>query len=145
MAYSLIRLLHLGMLLILAGAVVIENIATKPVISNEDARNLATVDRVAGISAVLTLALGLILWLAVGKPPEFYSDNPLFHAKVGAFFLLITLASYPAVFFFKHRSSAAEEIAVPKTVLLLLKAELLLLLVIPVMAYLMARGVGLSP
>jgi putative membrane protein len=144
MAYTIIRLLHLGAILVLAGAVIIENIAIKPLISNEDARNLGTVDRVAGISAALTLGLGMLLWLVVGKPPEFYSGNPLFHAKIGVFVLLLALASYPAVFFNKHRRTALAEIAVPKIILVLLKFELFLLLVIPALAYLMARGIGLS-
>lgn len=144
MTYVLIRLLHLGAILVLAGSVVIENIAIKPLITAEDAHNLASVDRVAGIAAALTLGLGLILWLVVGKPPEFYTGNPLFHTKMGAFVLLIAAASYPAVFFNRHRSTTDEEITVPKPVLVLLKLEIFLLLIIPVLAYLMARGVGLN-
>jgi putative membrane protein len=144
MAYTLIRLLHLAAILILAAAVIIENIAIKPRITSEDAHNLARVDAVAGISAVLTLVLGLILWLTVGKPPEFYSGNPVFHAKLGAFVLLLLAASYPALFFNKYRSTSRAEIAVPKAILVLLKIEVGLLLVIPVLAFLMARGVGLN-
>ena len=144
MAYIIIRLLHLGAILALAGAVLIENIAIKPLISTEDAHNLAKVDRVAGISAVLTLGLGLILWLAVGKPPEFYTANPLFHGKIAGFIVLIALASYPAMFFHKHRATVLAEITVPKPILILLKLELAVLLVLPVLAYLMARGVGLN-
>ncbi|MFT4862980.1 MAG: putative membrane protein [Pseudohongiellaceae bacterium] len=144
MTYIIIRLLHLGAILVLAGAVIIENIAIKPVINTEDAHNLATVDRVAGFSAALTLGLGMMLWLVVGKPSAFYSSNPLFHAKVAVFVVLVAAASYPAVFFNRHRATTEPEIVVPKTILLLLKLELVLLLTLPVLAYLMARGVGLN-
>ncbi len=144
MTYAIIRLLHLGAILVLAGAVIIENIAIKPLINTEDAHNLATVDRVAGLGAALTFGLGMVLWLVVGKPAAFYSSNPLFHAKLAVFILLIAVASYPAVFFNRHRATTEIEIAVPKIILVLLKFELLLLLALPIMAYLMARGVGLN-
>ena len=68
----------------------------------------------------------------------------MFHAKLGAFVLLLLAASYPALFFNKYRSTSRAEIAVPKAILVLLKIEVGLLLVIPVLAFLMARGVGLN-
>ncbi len=143
MAYIIIRLLHLGAVLGLAGAVVVENIALKPTLSTEDAHNLATIDRVAGLAALLTLVLGLGLWFGVGKPADFYSANPLFHAKIGLFVLLVAIALYPAWFFHKHRATDLIEIPVPRGVAVLLKLELALLLILPLLAFLMARGVGL--
>ncbi len=144
MLYSLVRLLHFAILLVFAGAVIIENMAIKPEINSEDARNLARVDRVCGVMAVLTLAIGLLLWLGIGKPADFYSANPVFHAKLGLFVLLIALAIKPALFFNRHRLSTATSIAVPNSVRLLLKLELLVFAVLPILAFLMARGIGLS-
>ena len=118
--------------------------AIKPQISGEDARNLAKVDAVCGISALLVFGIGLTLWLWVGKPGEFYSSNPIFHAKLGLFLLMVLCAIAPAAFFLKHRKSYEEIIAVPSYLRLLLKFELVLLLIIPVLALLMARGIGLS-
>ena len=144
MYYELFRVLHFAAIFCLAGALVVENMAIKPQISGEDARNLAKVDAVCGISALLVFGIGLTLWLWVGKPAEFYSSNPIFHAKLGLFLLMVLCAIAPAAFFLKHRKSYEEIVAVPSYLRLLLKFELVLLLIIPVLALLMARGIGLS-
>lgn len=144
MYYELFRLLHFAAIFALAGAIVIENMAIKPQISGEDARNLAKVDAVAGLSALLVLALGLTLWLWVGKPPEFYSSNPIFHLKLGLFALMLILAIAPALFFRRHRDSDAAAIEVPGHLRLALKLQLALLVLIPILALLMARGIGIS-
>lgn len=143
MIYSLFRTLHFLSLFVLIGAIVIENMAIKPRINREDAANLARIDGIAGLSALLTLGFGLTLWFLVGKPSAFYSTNPIFHAKLGLFAGLLLLASYPALFFFKNRRSEANEIPVPLLVRRLLKCELLIALIIPFLAFLMARGIGL--
>lgn len=144
MSYELLRVLHFAAIFTLAGALIIENIALKQVISAEDARNLAKVDRVYGISAFFVFSFGLILWLWVGKPSAFYSANLLFQLKLGLFILMAFASIYPAVFFLSHRRSTADSIIVPKAIIRLLRLELLLLLIIPVLARLMARGIGLD-
>jgi len=144
MSYELLRALHYAAIFAFAGALIIENMAIKPVISAEDARNLAKVDRVYGISAFFVFSFGLALWLWVGKPSEFYSANLLFQLKLGLFILMVFISIYPALFFISHRRSTADSIIVPKAIIRLLKFELLLLLIIPVLAYLMARGIGLD-
>ncbi|PCI82405.1 MAG: hypothetical protein COB20_00010 [SAR86 cluster bacterium] len=144
MYYELVRLLHFAAIFTFAGALVIQNMAIKPQIGGEDARNLAKVDAVCGISALFVLAFGLTLWLWVGKPSEFYSSNPIFHAKIGLFTLMVLCAIVPTIFFNKHRKSEEEIIEVPKLLRLLLKFQLVLLVLIPVLALLMARGIGIS-
>ncbi|PCJ26373.1 MAG: hypothetical protein COA96_05050 [SAR86 cluster bacterium] len=144
MGYELLRLLHFAAIFAFTGALFIENMAIKPEITGEDARNLAKVDAVCGASAVLVFLIGMALWLWVGKPSEFYSSNPVFQLKLGLFALLVLLAAYPTVFFARHRQSNASTIAVPGIIRVLLKAEVCVLIVIPVFAFLMARGVGLS-
>ena len=144
MYYELVRLLHFAAIFVFAGALIVENMAIKPQISGEDARNLAKVDAVCGMSAVLVLAFGLTLWLWVGKPAEFYSSNPLFHAKVGLFLFMAICAVAPTLFFLKHRKSQENTIEVPAILRLLLKFQLVLLAIIPLLALLMARGIGIS-
>ena len=144
MMYPLIRTLHFVAIFALAGALVIENIALKPTINGEDARNLAKVDAVYGIGVVLTLLFGLILWLWVGKPSQFYSLNPVFHFKLGLSLVLAVLSIYPTIFFLRNRKSTADAIEVPAAICLLAKLELVLLFIIPLLAFLMARGIGLS-
>lgn len=144
MAYVIVRYLHFIAILVLAGALLIENMATTRTINGEDARNLARVDAVYGLSAALVLLCGLTLWFWVGKPAAFYSGNPLFHLKVGLFVLMGLLSLYPTRFYLRHRKSTAEQISVPRPLIWVLRTEIGLLLLLPVLAVLMARGIGLS-
>lgn len=143
MTYILFRYLHFFAIFVLAGAVVIENMAVKPTITGEDARNLAKVDAIYGLSAVLVAIFGIVLWQWVGKPSDFYSYNPLFLAKIGLFILVALLSIYPTVFFFKHRKATSDSISVPAAIRRILRVEIVLLCMIPVLATLMTRGVGL--
>ncbi|MEQ8954736.1 MAG: DUF2214 family protein [Gammaproteobacteria bacterium] len=143
MLYTLFRYLHFLAIIGLVGALVIENMAIKRSITGEDARNLARVDAVLGISATAVLLFGVVLWLWVGKPPEFYSENPLFWAKLALFGVVFLLSVYPTVFFLRHRKGERDTIIVPVAVLRLIRAELILLPMIPLLAFLMARGIGL--
>ncbi|MDP7456288.1 MAG: DUF2214 family protein, partial [Gammaproteobacteria bacterium] len=94
--------------------------------------------------AALVALFGLALWLWVGKPRVFYGMNLFFQLKLGLFALAALLSIYPTFFFFKVRRDATRENAVPASVRLLMRLELLLLVIIPTLAYLMARGIGLS-
>ena len=143
MTYVLFRYLHFLAIFVLAGTIVIENIASKPTISGEDARNLAKVDAAYGASAGFVLLFGLLLWFVVGKPSEFYTNNPVFLLKVALFALIGLLSLFPTLFFIKLRKSTAETIVMPRHLIVLLRIELVVLCILPVLAFLMARGIGL--
>src|SRR5690606_32229078 len=97
-----------------------------------------------GLGAMITLSFGLLLWLVVGKPAAFYSSNPIFIAKVGLFVVVGLMSIYPTVFFMKNRNNTAAIITLPKTLLITKRLELLFLTVLPLLAVLMARGIGNS-
>lgn len=139
----LIRYLHLTAVLVLAGTLIIENMAMARQINQEDLRNLLKVDAAYGISAAVVLACGLGLWFWGGKPPSFYTGNPVFHAKLTLFVLVGLLSIHPTVFLLRQRRSTQSVIDVPASVLRVLRVELILLAFIPVLAFLMARGIGL--
>ncbi len=143
MAYIFLRYVHLLAVLVLIGGIIIENAATKPIISGEDARNLARVDAACVMSMLLLLAVGFILWLGVGKPSDFYTINPIFHTKLALVGALMIMTIRPALFFIKHRLSEVQELTVPTSVLLCLRLEIAFVLIIPVLAWLMVRGVGI--
>ncbi len=139
----LIRYLHLTAVLVLAATLIIENMAMARQISQEDLRNLLKVDAAYGISAGVVLACGLGLWFWGGKPADFYTGNPVFHAKLTLFVLVGLLSIHPTVFLLRQRRSTQSVIEVPVSVLRVLRVELILLALIPVLAFLMARGIGL--
>ena len=143
MLYTIFRTLHLLAIIALAIALLIENIAIKPSIGAEDARNLAKVDAVYTVSIVLAFLFGLTLWLWIGKPSAFYSANALYWSKIGIFSVLAILSLIPKGFFKKSRNTSEEEITVPKIVILVLRAQLSLLATIPLLAFLVTRGISL--
>jgi len=139
-----IRYLHFVGLILLASMLVAENLLLAKSLDSPAVRKLAIIDGVYGFSAVITLGAGLLLWLGVGKPAEFYSANPLFHIKMTLFVLVALLSVYPTFFLLKHRNTTLAELSVPASVIRVKRVELVLLLVIPLLAVLMARGVGLG-
>lgn len=139
----LIRYLHLFGVVVLFGTLIIENMAIAREISREDVRNLVKVDGVYGASAVVVLLCGLALLLAGAKPTDFYTANPVFHIKMTLFALVGLLSIYPTVFFLRNRKTQAERLVVPVAVIRVVRLELVLLVFIPVLAFLMARGIGL--
>ena len=144
MLYTLFRYLHFLAIFSLAGTLIITNMAIKPVIKDDDAHNLAKVNAVYSLSAVLAFVFGLVLWLWVGKPAEFYTLNPLFLLKLGLFAFIALLSVFPSLFFVRNYRVRNREIPVPRSIQMLIRIELVLLVFISITASLMARGIGLS-
>lgn len=137
-----IRYAHFVGIFLLASMLIAENILLSNVLSKKELGKLVVIDGIYGVSAIITLVAGLLLWLAVGKPSEFYSGNPIFHVKLGLFILLALLSIPPTVFLLKNRNTQQNEIVVPSYVLLVAKIEVITLLVLPLLAVFMARGYG---
>lgn len=137
-----IRYIHFIGIFFLAAMLVSENVILSKRLSRKDFVKLIRIDGLYGLSAMVTLIAGLLLWLWVGKPSEFYSDNPVFHAKIGIFIFVALLSFVPTAFFAKNRNNTQSEIEVPGYVLLIARVEVVFLLILPALAVLMARGYG---
>lgn len=140
----LIRYAHFLGIMIVFASLFSEHLLLKPEIDKQTLKKLLVVDGVYGASAIVVFIMGGMLWFSVGKPAEFYSANPLLHVKVSLFILVGLLSIVPTVFFMKHRKVDAMAISVPKKIIMIIRFELALLLVIPLLAVLMAHGVGLN-
>lgn len=140
----LLRYLHFISVFTIVGTVVSEHLLLKKEMSRGELSRLSRVDAVYGLAALTLVTVGLTLWLGgYGKPTEFYSKNGVFHAKLTLFILVGLLSIYPTVFFIRSRKGdSAEVVKVPAIIFWLLRVELLLLSVIPLLAVLMARGIG---
>ena len=140
-----LRYLHFISIFAIVGALVSEHLLLKKSLTRREIGRLSRIDAVYGIAALTLLGAGFTLWFAdVGKPAVFYSANPIFHTKISLFLLIGILSIYPTVFFIRNRKGVPDEtVAVPKSVFWLLRFELLLLMIIPLLAGLMAKGVGL--
>jgi putative membrane protein len=142
----LLRYFHFVSIFVIVGSLVSEHLLLKPLLSKKSIDQLSKIDGIYGLAVLSLLGAGLTLWLGGhGKPTEFYSENPLFHFKLGLFVAIGLLSIYPTVFFVKNRKGNPEElIKVPKAIFWMIRLELLLVFVIPILAGLMAKGVGLG-
>jgi putative membrane protein len=142
----ILRYLHFISIFAIVGSLVSEHLLLKNSLSRRELDRLSKIDAVYGLAALVLLGVGMTLWLGgIGKPTDFYSKNPIFHVKLTLFVLIGILSIYPTVFFLKNRKGdPEEEIAVPKGIFWSLRLELLLLFAIPILAGLMAKGIGFA-
>lgn len=145
--YLLLRYLHLIFLFIMIGCVVAQQFILRRQMDKKGIQMISKTDLIYGISSLIVVGIGLTLWFGVGKPADFYTSNPLFLLKIGLFILVGLLSVYPTLFYRNKRKSLMEneKTRVPALVVFVVRLELLLLLFIPLLAVLMASGVGLTP
>lgn len=137
-----VRYAHFIGIMMLSSMLVAENIMIAKHLESSSIKRLVIIDGLYGFAAVLTLGAGLMLWLSVGKPKEFYTANMIFHIKLTLFVLVALISAIPTFFLIKNRK--ADSISVPGYIILIKRIELALIAVIPMLAVLMARGVGLE-
>ncbi len=143
-AEILTRYIHFIGLFGIVSALVSEHLLLKPVMTRRELKRLFVLDSIYGISAITAIAAGFILWFGVGKAAEFYSKNWIFHLKVTLAIVLGLLSIYPTIFFFKNRKGEDLDttIKVPKAIKMLMRLQLLIIFLLPLLAALMAKGVG---
>ena len=140
------HLLAFGLAAILAAEAAI----TAPGIGGSRLRTLQRLDRWYGAFAALLLAVGILRVLYGAKGPEFYTSNPVFWAKMAAFAGVGLLSIPPTIRIIGWSRQAREEadFAVPDAEAIALRrwyrGELALFVAIPLLAAMMARGVGLG-
>ena len=141
----LLRYIHFISIFTIVGALVSEHLLLKKNLTRAEIGRLSKVDGIYGLAVLVLLAVGMVLWLGgYGKPTEFYSKNFIFHIKLGLFIVIGVLSIYPTVFFIKNKNGDQQEnIEVPKSIFWMVRLELLILFVIPILAGLMAKGIGL--
>jgi putative membrane protein len=138
-----IRWLHFVSILAVTAAIFGQHLLLRPTLPRREVRRLAVLDLVYALAVLGVLATGLLQWLVVGKPAAFYSSNPVFHAKLGLFGLIGIVSIYPTLFFARNKKGEPSEVLdVPQAVVWSVRIELLLLLAMPLLATLMARGIG---
>jgi len=141
-----LRYMHFISIFGIVGALVSEHLLLKKTMTRAEIGRLARIDAVYGLAALTLLSAGLTLWLGgFGKPTEFYSGNWIFHTKISLFLAIGLLSIYPTIFFTRNRKGDVKElVTVPGSVFWMLRIELLLLFIIPFLAGLMAKGIGLT-
>ena len=139
----LLRYIHFISILTIVGVLVSEHMLLKKQMTRSEIARLAKIDAIYGLAALTLLVAGLTLWLGgFGKPSVYYTRNWVFHLKLTLFLSIGLLSIYPTIFFLKQRKGNQDEtIHVPASIFWMLRIELLLL--IPLLAGLMSKGIGL--
>ena len=139
-----IRYLHFVSIFVLVASVLGQHFILRGTITRALVGKAQKLDIAYAISVVVVLGTGLLQWLVVGKPADFYSSNPVFHSKLTLFLVIGLVSIYPSVFLGKNRKGDPDEvITIPRGIIWSVRAELLLLFLMPLLATLMARGFGI--
>ena len=145
---TIVAYLHYLSFMLCFGALVLEAFNLKKELSLNEAWKIVIADAVYGISATLILVTGILRVIYFGKGTDYYLSNPVFYAKVGVFIVVGSLSIYPTVCFVAWLLDLQQGRA-PKLELLklnrliwLIRIELVGFILIPLLATIMATGIG---
>ena len=150
MTEVLVVYLHFAAMILIAVFLAIEYLICVPGLARERVKLLARVDLLYLIAAVLALASGAARLVWFGKGAGFYLHNPVFYIKL-ALFAAIGLISIPPTMqylrWMRALKTGAGTVGADFEVLRARRyvlIELVLFAFIPLLAVLMARGVGIQ-
>jgi putative membrane protein len=138
---------YLG-IMFLAAALVAQHLLFVPRPERAVARKIVTVDVIYGVSLLVVFVTGIARLFHGGKGALFYMQTWAFHAKFSLFVVMAVLWLYPAVKFFAWRrqlkagQAPVMADAEAKRVLMAIRVQLLILVLLPLLAAMMARGIG---
>jgi putative membrane protein len=143
--------LHLIALGLGLGAVIARGTALRESPSNAALRRAFRSDTTWGIAALLWISTGVWRMVAgLEKPPGYYYTNPVFHAKMGLFALILILELWPMITLFRWRRSfsageSAERLmtrGAGKRIAMISHIEALIVVAMVFVAVMLARGYG---
>jgi putative membrane protein len=139
----LVAYLHYLSIILTGGFLIAELVMCRAGITSEQGRRLAGVDVAFFVSALAALATGLLRLFFYAKGVGFYTGNPIFWVKMALYVTIAALSITPTRTFMRWKGAgavpAAAEIAGARR---LIHIELALLALMPLMAVLVARGIG---
>ena len=132
------------------GALVFERVSVKTNPNKEEAISIVIADVIYGIAGVALLVSGIYRVIKFGQGSDFYTDNPIFWTKIIVFAIVGSLSLYPTVTYVLWSVPLIKG-ELPKVnsklvsrLKLILNIELAGFALIPFLATLMARGIGLE-
>ena len=139
--------LHLLALAVGTAAIALRTRALRQVRDQSGVKTILMADNWWGIAALLWLVTGL--WRAFGgleKGAAYYLGNPLFHAKLGLFVLILLLELWPMVTFIRwriiQRRGGEVDLTHTRSFARTSSIQLMLVLAIVFFATAIARGLG---
>lgn len=137
---------HLAVFSVLA-LLSVEWAIVRPGLGGSGIKLLARVDAAYGASAAGVVVAGIARVVAGAKPSDFYTENPTFWLKMAAFATVGLLSVRPTIHYAQWRKQLADDGGAPSPDVLrsahrAVNVQLLVFASIPVLAVLMARGIG---
>lgn len=145
----LVVYLHFAAMTLIVVSLAIEYLLCVPGLARQKVKLLARIDLLYLIAAVLALATGVARLVWFGQGAGFYLHNPVFYLKL-ALFVAVGLISVPPTMQYLRWMRGLTTGAGTVTdfevlrVRLYVLVELVLLAFIPLLAVLMARGIGIQ-
>ena len=146
---ALLAVLHhicvFGIFVILA----VEMALVRPGISAESVMRVVRIDGMYGALAGLALVAGGLRVFYGAKGAEFYTHNPVFWIKLGLFLVIGLLSILPTLNYFRWRKAlrdnpnALPDLTAIQGTRKFIHIQLALLFLLPILAALMARGIGM--
>ena len=140
---------YLGIILCV-GALLYERIFLKVDLNKKEVINMIIADVIYGIAGLAILITGILRVKYFGQGGEFYLNNPIFWFKVSVYVIVGSLSLYPTTTYIlwaiplsKNQLPIISEHIV-KRFKFIISAELACFAIIPFLATLMARGIGLT-
>jgi len=88
------RYIHFIGIMSLSATLVMQHLILSSEVTKTELKKIIFLDVIYAISVMMTLVAGLSLWLSVGKEPNFYSTNSLFHVKLTLFIVVFLLSTF---------------------------------------------------
>lgn len=146
---AVVAWLHFVGIMGVTGGLVTERFVIKYDMSEEEESVVNTADGIYGLSAFSLLVTGYFQLTQYGKGFDFYKNEPIFWFKMASVAVLGGLSFFPAIIFFRRDQARRNDDTLPPLsdaiidrISTILNAELTAIASIPLMASLMARGVG---
>jgi len=148
---ALVAYFHDLSFMVCFGSLVMERQLIRPNPNRQQATAMVITDIVYGLAALLVLGTGVLRVLYFGQGSSFYTHNPIFWLKVGLFLTVGALSLYPTITYIlwaiplrKGELPQVSEVLCQR-LSWILNVELVGFALIPLLATLMARGIGFSP
>ena len=133
--------------MVLVACLVMEHMMVRDTQTERGISKLAVVDLIYGLSVLLVVTTGILRLFFYGKGVDFYLHNGIFHTKITLFVIIALLSIYTTKTILGSRKrmragNSEESIQLPKSVAMIIRVELLLVVLLPLLAALIARGMG---
>jgi len=140
--------IHYLSFMICFGALIFERVSLKTNLNKKEAISMVIADIVYGLAGIALLISGIYRVIKFGQGSDFYTENPMFWAKIIIFALVGSLSLYPTITYIlwaiplsKGKLPEVTSNLVGRLTLII-NIELFGFSMIPLFATLMARGIG---